>query len=446
MIRLLSITISFFILVSPLCADTHTASSCSDSDIQAAVNAAGDGDTVIVPAGNCTFISAVTVDLSAGKSLTILGNNCTLDGNGRPISCPTNITSFGFDFTGADGKAWRLANMTMKGSAGVTVWGESKNWRIDHIYFDTSTGHTSGRVIWIQPTGSAVSYTAGVIDHCTFYHPQVPQLFHVSNTISAGNGSWAREIGLGGPDAVYVEDCIFDHPDFNASRPIMDGRGEGYVFRHNQVTNGYLEMHDAIVGNFRGLRKWEIYENTFTNTGTKPCTNLHLRGGTGVAFNNSFVGKANCDDGIEFHLYRTYQTGGDPWTTLCGSSSGTAYLDTTATYPRNCSSGAGCVNKDGAGINGYPCRDQIGTTGNGVQTIVPALLWNNKYCATAPCTPNTNVSLNMVSGASYYTSGRDYCIGTTSMPATCNGRTQTYTPYAYPHPLVYVPSPPPSTQ
>src|SRR5712691_9532176 len=49
----------------------RTAASCSSADVQAAVNAATSGDRVLVPAGSCTYTSAVNIP--NGKNITIQG-------------------------------------------------------------------------------------------------------------------------------------------------------------------------------------------------------------------------------------------------------------------------------------------------------------------------------------------------------------------------------------
>lgn len=421
--------ISLF-LFSNAGAATIYANSCSQSDVQAKIDSAGDGDTVIIPAGNCTWNSSVTVDLSFGKSLTLSGPACTLDKSGRPMSCPTTISGSGISVRGAHNKIWRISSLHLKGAAGIEVFGQAKDWRIDHVYFDSSTGYVQERVIWIQGSGGPSAYTTGLIDHCTFYHPLAIQVHTRGNNTTGGNADWARPLGLGTYDAVYIEDSdfIFNKTVVSAPTTDCDGGG-GFVFRHNNVVNSYLEMHDAIVTNNRGCKKWEIYNNTFTNiVDSGISTNMHLRSGTGVVFNNSCT-NAPDNEFISMSLYRSYQTGGDPWNTLCGPSSGKAILNTENDYPRNCSSGAGCVDKDGSGPGGYPCRDQIGQTGNGKQVTVPGLFWNNSV-------NGAYVEPKIISGENYYKKGIDYCSNASaSMPVTCNGVSVNYSSYTYPHPL-----------
>ncbi len=412
-------------LVLPLSqskADTHIAPSCSQADVSSAVSAAADGDTVFVPAGSCTWTSAV----SFSKALTIQGAGESM----------TKIAGGRFDVSVPSGKSWRITAMEVSGASFVNINGASKNFRVDHITIDSSTGYAQNRVFWIQPSGT--DYVAGVIDHVTFNNPNAIQIHYRGGTSDGGNSSWMRPLGLGGPDAVYVEDSTFNNATHSVSGPVTDCEGGGrIVFRYNTVYNSYIEMHDAIIGGFRGCRKWEIYNNTFHMTyASGQCTYIHLRSGTGVISNNVFDERPDCDDGIQMNLYRTYQTGGDPWNNLCSNASGQALLNTITTYPSNCSSGTGCANKDGssASPNGYPCRDQIGVDGNDPQTSQPALFWNNSVAGSKTITPLIN------SGSGYYAGGRDFCNtdtvgGSHTMPASCNGVTTSYSPYPYPHPL-----------
>ena len=73
-------------------AATINAASCSSTHVQNAINAAADGDRVLVPAGTCTWTSRVTV---SGKGITLAGA-----GVGQTtIVNGTNSTALQFDFT-----------------------------------------------------------------------------------------------------------------------------------------------------------------------------------------------------------------------------------------------------------------------------------------------------------------------------------------------------------
>jgi hypothetical protein len=407
----------------------QNANSCSKTDVDAAITRAADGDVVMIPAGSCSWSSAV----STTKGISIIGA-----GVGQ-----TTIGNGGFHMDAPSGKTFRVSGMTVTGTGGVSVEGYAKGWRVDHIKFDNVTGFAAARIIWINP--DVGGYTTGLIDHVEFNAPKSIQV-HVREQRGGGNDSYMRPLGLGGTDAIYIEDSIFYHPTLNTSSPVTDCEGGGrFVFRHNVVTNAYMEMHDAIIDGLRSCRKWEFYDNTYrlTGAGGSPAGNLQgqcaliaMRGGTGVTFNNVFEQLPDCG-AMLMDLYRTYQTAGDPWNQRCAVTTGKACLASTGVLPKSCTSDANCggtagscVTLDGPGSNpsGYPCRDQIGFDGNSPQVPQPALFWNNTYKG-AQEPPQVN------SGSAYLVKGRDFCDGGATMPASCNGVTTTYQPLAYPHPL-----------
>jgi hypothetical protein len=429
------------LVAAPLAhAATQTATTCSKADVDAAISRAVDGDTVRIPAGSCSWSSSV----STTKGISIIGA-----GVGS-----TNIANGGFHMDAPSGKVWRVSGLTVTGTGGVSVEGYAKGWRVDHIKFDNVSGFAAGRIIWVNP--SEGGYTTGLVDHVEFNAPKSIQV-HVREQRGGGNDSYMRPLGLGGTDAVYIEDSIFYHPTLNTSSPVTDCEGGGrFVFRHNVVTNAYMEMHDAIIDQLRSCRKWEFYDNTFrlTGAGGSPAGNLQgqcaliaMRGGTGVTFNNKFEQLPDCG-AMLLDLYRTYQTAGDPWNARCSTSTGKACLNSATAMPQSCSSDANCggtagscvsIDGPGASPSGYPCRDQIGTDGNAPQVSAPALFWNNTY-------NGQQVAPDVNTGGAYLAKGRDFCDGGATKPASCNGVTTTYQPLAYPHPLaIDAPRPKPPT-
>ena len=70
--------LSFALLLTPLFgfkaeANTINASSCSLSDVQAAINTANNGDTVIIPNGSCTWTAGITFSVQ----ITLQGASTT---------------------------------------------------------------------------------------------------------------------------------------------------------------------------------------------------------------------------------------------------------------------------------------------------------------------------------------------------------------------------------
>jgi len=189
-------------LATPVVAATVTATTCARADVATAITNAADGDTVRIPAGSCTWGSGI----STSKGVTILGA-----GQGSTI-----ITNGGFDMSTPSGKSFRISGFTLRGTSGFAVYGESKAFRIDHITFDNLTsGRVENRHIWINPDNAG--YVQGVIDHNTFTEPRGIQVHYRGSDKDGGNTQWIRALGLGGPDAVYIEDNVFNNTNMTIS-------------------------------------------------------------------------------------------------------------------------------------------------------------------------------------------------------------------------------------
>ena len=139
-------------------AATITAASCSSANVQAAINSAQDGDTVVVPAGNCTSRTAVSINnktitlqgaesVPGGTKITYGGSNHTLiDVQAGSKTGKMDIS--GFWLSGGNPNYWSGTAMQLYGPAG------SKNLRVHHIVLRaTPSGvSSSGRALtgcWI---------------------------------------------------------------------------------------------------------------------------------------------------------------------------------------------------------------------------------------------------------------------------------------------------------
>jgi hypothetical protein len=134
-------------------AATRTAASCSLTNVQSAINAASAGDTVVVPAGTCTWSAQARIS----KSLTIQGagiDATVIVSHGFDIDAGVNdhrIT--GFTFNGAWGSNYIIAHSQSRTG--------NKRFRIDHNKFLNKNYTTSGTVVFH-------GFSYGVLDHNIF--------------------------------------------------------------------------------------------------------------------------------------------------------------------------------------------------------------------------------------------------------------------------------------
>jgi len=405
-------------------AATRDASSCSQSDVQAAINSSSDGDTLLIPAGNCTWFSSVS---TGGKAITIQG-----DGRSSTI-ITVSASGEGLNVTNNAGKAITIKSMKWMGQATVNglikISGTIKSFRITDCNFDW-TGYGS------PPDGAIVisGYAHGVIDHCTFA-PANNSTYRSGIRVEPDGtaNAYARDSALGTANSVYVEDCIFIEPTpIGYSHAIWAQNGGSYVFRHNSVTNWGIDMHGHCTSG--GGREFEIYNNTFAATGSYSGATITIRGGTGVIYNNTFTSNG----------YRMYGQGlrmqevddGD----ICNAMTGGACHACT-----------------------YPALYQLGRGKN--NSLDPIYMWNNNldgsYWVSNPSNPpylKSPYQINTVWASDSADSACDSaCGGAQQAPHYFTQLNRDYydsestakpgyTSYTYPHPLVTGDAPPAAPQ
>jgi len=412
LIKVLSLTL-FCILdpVSSIRATTINALSCSRADVLAALSIANNNDTVIVPAGNCTW--------TASASIT---HGITLQGAGQGVSTIT-LNNADWLILSPSGGVMRISGFTVTGTNGGTaaiqVDGSYTSFRMDHMTF---TNVQASRVILFGyqnwPGSNPAIY--GLIDHITL------------TATSCGSGgfglyygkddSWLNPDDYGSVNSLYIEDSTFT---FNVSSTagcvIMDQEhGARVVIRHNTITNGTVLGHDTgSTQQSRGRRKFENYANTFTCT-LSDCgfTAFDLRGGTGVFFDNKIpLGTKGYQNAAATEIWRISNGSpvSAPWAFQCNQTQ----LAISSDFKSHCSAGdhracgfnesvgqactgggtGTCVNSpandaacgtgnhlllfiDGTSTaGGYPCRDQVGrgqdTGANHSQPLAPDYWVNN---------------------------------------------------------------------
>lgn len=256
-----------------------------------------------------------------------------------------------------------------------------------------------------------------------------------------GNGrgflAWAEDDGWGTDDFIVVENCKLSYDSFPQGGMIDGENGTKFVFRYNDVTNGWFTYHDAGGPRYRGSRAFEVYNNKWTCTDSS-CAYapwINWRGGTGLVYNNSVAGD---HFGMAYEIFR--MSYGDNWfgpkcqdsgaLTFCrdawwhcqgGSRDGLLCYgndadctgsgicrQTGCTSNNQCRDYYGrtdyCMRLDGGGAGNYPCRDQNGrgkdNLATGTQALQPAYFWNNHL---------NGELVGMYDVDSYILANRDYC-------------------------------------
>jgi hypothetical protein len=388
-------------------AETRTAADLTPEAVGKAIDAAQDGDTVLLPAGTAVWskrgwhtghapkIKAITIQ-GAGIDQTIITVDKSKDGN----------TSFHLE--GVEGKPFRVTGITLDGSlhpkeaswgALMYIGGTCKNFRIDHCQFKNCD-------VMLAIAGD----TCGLIDHCQF----VGELSHGGCLqpiyyTGPGASNYRKPLTLGTAQALYFEDNQVDlkGPVATGDNPFFVGiNAARVVIRHNKIVNAEIEIYGP--GQQRhGCQSAEIYDNQFaTVDGGKPGGPIFINAGVAMVFNNTVTGY-HCQF-IELTNHRAFMEM-PPW----GKADGKNPLDGNQ-IP---------AGQPGAG---YPCMGQVGwaTNVDGKFQPTPCYAWNNtrngeKYLM-AVANRNPNVLATIKEGREFFNQ---------EPPAGY------YKPYVYPHPL-----------
>ncbi|MBE9484243.1 MAG: hypothetical protein IMY74_05325, partial [Bacteroidetes bacterium] len=281
--------------VAEIHADTHIAVSCSYADVSEAIAAASPEDTVLVPAGSCTWNS--TLEISTGINL-IGGNGGTTTitrGSGPLINYnPSDYSAnYAFRLSGFrfDANGYRILDLgTYSKEAPFTL---QTKVRVDNNVFTNSGGDVKGQAIWNYGT------LYGVVDNNTFDGINYP----IANSYGVGGDSWWSNspqniFKHGSAYYLYYEDNLFTNMSGyagGADNIIMDGEySSRYVFRYNSVDNdapsySLLEMHGqqgegpaSMAASFGA----ELYGNQITN-GSNTMTFWKQRSGQSLVFFNN---------------------------------------------------------------------------------------------------------------------------------------------------------------
>jgi hypothetical protein len=425
-------------------AATAQAASCSQADVQAGVDAASGGDTVVVPPGRCTWTTPVVV---AKKGIVLEGagvdQTTIADQSADGALLITGASAAGFvtvtGFTFEKGSSHAGGLIAIDGKEAELAF------RVHHVRTLVASCCTRG----IETTG-----VYGLIDHVTFDVTATSGSIQSVSVTGSPDGTdggftpWARPLALGTDQAVTIEDDAFNYG--TVDEDCIDAYGGArLVVRHNTFRSAHIGFHGFDSGNRRSVFSYEIYGNTFTNDSTTTFRGATLRGGTGVLYDNAYGGTHGSWYDVTMLVYRACPPldqsawgacDGTSWelgaTDFSAQASRTASVgggvkfcslarDTLCRTDTDCAgSGGGTCSTyvDGSGPGGYACRDQIGRTHD--QALSPVYGWNNGSVHLGTYDGGYGCGLGL---ANYLQSGRDYIDGT-PMPG--------YAAYAYPHPLV----------
>jgi hypothetical protein len=380
----------------PSFAATVTALSCSQSDVQTAVNSAASHDTVRTP-GPCSASWSSRVTIPSTKGIVV-------DGGGN-----TTLTKYGFSLNQNSSASTRLTGFIFTNGVpaandyAIVVDGSPSSMagRIDHNSFPASTSNnTFIRIGGNQPF---------LIDHNTFTTNGTPnEIIHNTGMGASSTAGWADDVVPGSAGMVFIEDNTFTYNAsgnpayYMGSSAVQSYYGARTVFRHNTLNMMQIDFHGT-PGSI-GARWAEVYENTF-NTGVANAAQSNyvvIRGGSGVIWNNHHTG-VNCGDNS------------------CGNIA--IFEEDTGGYPQ--------LYQPGRGRN---------------QAYSPIYVWGND--PTLPAGGDGNlVLLNrdvFVSASKPASMIRCQSVADGGSSSNC-ASTYSYVPYPYPHPLQNAAATPPQT-
>ena len=336
-------------------AQTIKAASCSETDVQNALNSASAGSTVVIPEGTCTWTTALS--FNAPPNFTLQGQTaCT--GSGAPnqnnLNCADktilvdalNRSSSDpgmLNFNTNAAGTFRMTGITIQWGGGaptdngsVRFGGNSQQLRVDHVHFKliANLAFTHAQVV------------GGVFDHILIDGSTGSGWRDYGDVTTNGDSNWASPTALGSGNFIYFENSTFN----TASNDCQ--QGGRWVIRYNTFNNNGTQTHPTGgASRARGCRAWELYQNAFLNPITNRFNVFFMSSGTGVVWgNNAPSGISNF---VTMHSMRrnntTYTQGAAPngWG-YCGTS----FDGKGSDWDQNGNTGTGyhCMDQPGQGM------------------------------------------------------------------------------------------------
>lgn len=257
----------------------------SDKDIspmiQEAVDAAEDGDVLILP--GAAFAISETIIINRFISIKGQGIQKTMLYWGKPVqrtkSLPFgDLCIFNFKINSTKKSGIVVSGIYFKGIASTIQIGDGKSFLpLAGIKFLNCIGFTveKCRFDFFGYAGVAVFHqdtiANGLIRKNQFYHNAMRGLGY-GVVVYGESKVWVEDPKLGSSNFIFVEDNVFEYHRHS----IASGGGSLFVFRHNYVLDNILspgghavDTHEAreptATYNSLGSRASEVYDNVFIN-------------------------------------------------------------------------------------------------------------------------------------------------------------------------------------
>jgi hypothetical protein len=269
-------------------ANTITAASCKTSDVQTAINAASDGDTVVIPNGSCTWSTGITTSKQISLQGESVGGVTITDAN--PNGCnPCTAASSLLHFHIGNSFHTTIANLQfLPGTASgdyIVIDGTGLVPLMHDMYFrlfqfqmfDAVQWDVTGGVIWNTTFESTDPTNSGTGGCLVINQPSSPVPWDSPSTMGMADTT--------GTSNVYIEDSTFNLVD-----QCPDVSDNGRVVMRHVTMNGSSGLTHGSTGAYGG-RHVELYDSTFLYPQLNPPRAMNRyfwwRAGTGVITGNS---------------------------------------------------------------------------------------------------------------------------------------------------------------
>jgi hypothetical protein len=294
----LCLVVAIWTYAMPSDAKVIEARSGSSDDLQAAIDQAGTGDTIVIPAGRFPFTGEVRAPdgihiKGAGRDSTYLIEGDAPGKRHVMISVDAR-TGKPFMFSGItlQGRLDALQGTNRRTAAtpvndqGLLIKGAVKDVQ---IYDSRFTKFTRAGIEFVGSAGKVRGEPTGVVYRNEFVDNWYTYLGYGVAIIGSPAG-WNRPIELGTANTLFIEDNYFSR-----NRHCVTGNnGASFVARHNVIEDNYqdagaFDAHGLTPSWPRGTRSVEIYQNVVRDS-IKRFAGAEIRGGSGVIWGNRWSG------------------------------------------------------------------------------------------------------------------------------------------------------------